>query len=111
MKNNQQEFRITDKDFYLIKSTFAENDELLKTLRKIFLPELDANAPVGQQIDLWMNAEVDNMSAEDALINIKARNLFIKHLEGCLVQLKVLAGKKDETIEATKDRLKRDSSK
>lgn len=103
--------RITDKDIYLIKSAFAENDELLKTLRKIFLPELDPTAPLGQQIDLWMTVKIDDMLPEQAIINLKARNMLIQHLEMCLMQLKTLAGKKDETIEQTKERLKRDSAK
>lgn len=105
------EMRITDKDIFLIKSAFADNDELLKVIRKVFLPELDPEAPIGQQIDLYMTVKVEDMDPETALINIKARNMLIGHLEMCLGQLKVLAGRKGETIAETKERLKKDSSK
>ena len=108
---SNQEMRITDKDLSMIKNTFAGKDELLKVLRKVFLPELTADAPIGQNMDLWMTLKVDDMTAEQALINIKARNTVIQHVEMCLNQLKVLSGMKDETVEVTKDRLKRDSSK
>ena len=37
-----KEMRITDEELNLIKTTFAENDTLLKLIRKIFLPELSA---------------------------------------------------------------------
>ena len=108
---SNQEMRITDKDLSMIKNTFAGKDELLKVLRKIFLPELTADAPIGQNMDLWMTLKVDDMTAEQALINIKARNTVIQHVEMCLNQLKVLSVMKDETVEATKERNKKDSSK
>ena len=103
--------RITDTDLSIIKNTFAGNDELLKVMRKIFLPELTADAPIGQSIDLWMTLKIDDMPPEQAIINLKARNTVIQHLEMCLNQLKVLAGMKEETVEATKERLLKDSSK
>lgn len=106
-----QQMRITDAELGLIKATFAENDLLLKLLRKIFLPELDPNTPIGQNLDLWMTLSVENLTPEDALINIKARNTVIQHVEMCLQQLRILAGRKDETPEQTKDRLRQDSSK
>lgn len=103
--------RITDAELSLIKSVFAENDVLLKLLRKVFLPELDPQAPLGQQIDLYMTIKIDDMSPEQALINLKARNSLIGHVELCLQQLKVLAGLSDETPDETKARLLKDSSK
>jgi hypothetical protein len=105
------EMRITDAELSLIKNTFSENDALLKVLRKVFLPEVTADAPIGQNLDLWMTLKIEDMSLEEALINLKARNTVINHIELCLGQLKVLAGLKDETVEATKERLKKDSAK
>lgn len=103
--------RINDMDLSMIKNTFADKDELLKVMRKIFLPEITSDAPIGQNIDLWMTMKVDDMSAEEALINIKARNSLIQHVEMCLSQLKVLAGMKKESVDQTKERLAKDSSK
>lgn len=103
--------RISDMDLSMIKNTFADKDELLKVMRKIFLPEITSDAPIGQNIDLWMTMKVDDMSAEEALINIKARNSLIQHVEMCLSQLKVLAGMKKESVDQTKERLAKDSSK
>lgn len=110
-KNQEQQMRITDKDIYFYKSAYAENDEGLKSLRKIFLPELDPDVPIGQQVDFYKDVAIDNMPPEEALLNIKARRFVIQHIEMCLMQLKALAGKKDETIEQTKERLKRNSAK
>lgn len=106
-----KEMRITDEELNLIKTTFAENDTLLKLIRKIFLPELSAYAPIGQNFDLWMTLKIEDISPEEALINIKARNILISHVEPCLLQLKLLAGKKTESVEQTKEKLKKDSSK
>lgn len=111
MKNQGQQMRITDAELQLIKSTFADNESLLKLLRKIFLPELTADAPLSQNIDLWMTVPVDQLLPEQALVNIKARNLVITHLEQCLQNLKFLAGAKEESVEETKERLQRDSAK
>ena len=87
MKDGKQ-MRITDVELSIIKSLFAENDDALKLMRKIFLPELDPKAPIGQNIDLWMTIKVEDMSPEEALINIKARNTLISHIEQQLMQLK-----------------------
>ena len=110
-KEGNREMRITDAELSLIKMTFADNDALLKVLRKVFLPEINATTPIGQQVDLWMTVGIENMSPEDALITIKARNQVIQHVEMRLMELKMLAGIKEETVEQTKERLKKDSSK
>lgn len=111
MEKQKGEMRITDAELSWIKNTFAENDIGLKIFRKIFLPEITANAPIGQNLDLWMTLKIDDMSPEDAIINLKARNTVIQHVEQCLMQLKALAGLKDETVAQTVERLKKDSSK
>lgn len=105
------EMRITDAELGLLKMTFAENDVLLKLMRKIFLPEIDMDAPIGSQVDLWMTLKIEDLTPEQAMINIKARNQLITHLEMCLHQIKVLAGQKSETPEQTRERLAKDSSK
>jgi hypothetical protein len=111
MDRQKSEMRISDLELSALKNTFAENDTLLKTLRKIFLPEVTADAPIGQNIDLWMTLDINGMSPEEAMLNLKARNSLIGHIENCLLQIKILAGQKEETVEQTKERIKKNSSK
>lgn len=103
--------RITNDEMAIIKGMFAENDEALKLMRKIFLPSLDTSAPLGMIMDMWIPVEIDNVTPEQALINIKARKTLITHVEQCLMLLKNLAGKKDETAEQTAKRVFQNSSK
>jgi hypothetical protein len=110
-KKNGQQMRITDAELSLIKNTFAGNEELIKLLRKLFLPELDPTAPIGQVIDLWMTVSLESQTPEQAIINLKARNTLINHIEQQLLQIKVLAGDKNETVEQTKERLQKNSNK
>jgi hypothetical protein len=58
-----------------------------------------------------MTLKIDDMSPEQAIINLKARNTVIQHIEQQLLSLKLLAGMKDESVEDTKARLQKDSSK
>jgi hypothetical protein len=106
-----KEMRITDDELATIKSMFADNLPGLKILRKIFLPEINANAPLGQNLDLWMTMKVEDQSPEAIITNLKARNTLISHVEQCLMQLNVLAGQKTETVDDTKARLAANSTK
>ncbi len=106
-----KEMRITDDELATIKSMFADNLPGLKILRKLFLPEINANAPLGQNLDLWMTMKVEDQSPEAIITNLKARNTLISHVEQCLMQLNVLAGQKTETVDDTKARLAANSTK
>jgi hypothetical protein len=106
-----KEMRITDEELATIKSMFADNLPGLKILRKIFLPEINANAPLGQNLDLWMTMKVEDQDPEAIITNLKARNTLISHVEQCLMQLNVLAGQKTETVDDTKARLAANSTK
>lgn len=105
--------RYTDDELELIKRTYAgESGELLlKLLRKTFLPELDPSLPVGQMLDLWMTVKIDDMSPQDALINLKSRNTLIAHLELQLMQLKILANQDSSTPKEKAEKILKDSSK
>lgn len=133
---------------YLLK----DNTDLLEALRMMFLPELDGDMPLGQNMDLWMTLDISNRLPEDAhlhlksrkllidmleaglseltdpqesdkyqfkltddseedFINVIARNTFVSHIDQVLNQIKFLAGKKSETVEETKTRLAKDSTK
>ena len=108
---NGKQMRFSTEELAKIKALYGSNEEALKLLRKVFLPELLPDAPIGQNIDLWMTFKIEDMDADQALINLKARNTLISHLEQCLLQLSLLAGQKDETVEDTISRLKKDSTK
>ncbi len=85
---------------------------MLKLLRKVFLPELDPDAPLGQIIDLWMTIPVNQYpSDQQAIINLLARNQLIMHIEQQLMQLQKLAETEEETEEEKKERIKKDSVK
>jgi len=44
----EQQMRFTESELDLIRRTFKGNEALLKLLRKVFLPEIDPDAPLGQ---------------------------------------------------------------
>jgi len=106
-----KEMRITDTELGEIKKLYAENPTALKLLRKIFLPEVSPVSPIGQNMDLWMTLKIEDLTPEQALINIKARNTVIQHVEQCLLQLSLLAGNQAESVEDTKKRLAQNSTK
>lgn len=103
--------RITDEELELLKSTFANNERLVLLMRKIFLPEVDYDAPIGQVIDLYLSLKTEDVTPEQALINLKARNTLVTHVESCLLQISMLAGQKEESVEETKERLQKDSTR
>lgn len=103
--------RFTDDEIAIAKATFKGNDRLLKLLRKVFLPEYDPNAPLGQVIDLWMTLDVTNKHPDEVRTNILARNQLITHIEQQLMQLKFLAELNEPTEAERKEKAKKDSSK
>lgn len=178
------ERRIGNDEIGIFKNTFAENDTLLKSVRKIFLqlpmedaeksyvsalfkdsepllaatrklflPEINGEAPLGQHVDLFMTFPVEGntpetvwlgASAREKLISfieegladlvapktsdkystfkpvsdpvenfifLTARNTYISHVEQRLIEIKVLAGKKEETVDQTLERLNKDSAR
>lgn len=106
-----RQMRLTEGELRTIKETFEGNDDLLKIMRKIFLPEYDANSPVGQIVDLWQTIPIEGMDDDQLVKTFRARNDLIKHVEARLQELKTLAGMKDETESEKKVRLSKDSTK
>jgi hypothetical protein len=106
-----KEMRISSEEMATIKALYSDNPQALKVLRKIFLPEVTADAPIGQNFDLWMTMKIEDLDPEQVISNIKARNTLIQHVESCLMQLSLLAGQKEETVEQTKARLAANSTK
>ncbi len=105
--------RITENEMLLIRNTFGGNNgELLKLMRKIFLPEYDVTAPIGQVIDLWFVMPIEGLSDEAIAKNLRERNSLIAHIEARLRDLFQMANsKKGETPEEMIKRLQMDSSK
>jgi hypothetical protein len=101
----------TDHELSLIKNTFKGNEELLKLMRKVFLPEIDPDAPLGQTIDLWMTVALTDKTPQDAYVHLLARNSLISHLDQQLLHLKFLSEMDDETPEEALARLTKNSTK
>lgn len=105
------QMRITEVERELIKRTFKGNEALLVLLRKIFLPEIDPNAPIGQVIDLWMTVKTDGLTPEEQLINLKARNQLISHVDQSLMQLNLIAKMETPNNGEVVAKMKADSTK
>ena len=117
--------RFSERELALIKNTFADNEDLLKVIRRVmlqmplseadeqklellrkseavldlirkaFLPELEPDAPINQLIDLWMTVKIEDKHPEESKPFIVARELLIDYLDQ---QLKVLGGRGTEKI-------------
>lgn len=105
------QMRISPDELEIIRRAFGGNEALLKLMRKIFLPELSADNPIGQNIDLWMTIPVTELSPEEALINLKARNTLVSHLDQQLMVLKVLSEREELTTGEVKAKAEKDSTK
>lgn len=120
----EQTMRFDDKELGLIKETFKDNLPILKAIRKVFLqiplteredvelrksmrgdvmkimrksflPEVDGNAPINQVIDLWMTIKIDDKTPEEAEPFITARGMVIEYINQ---QLEALGGNGKEEI-------------
>ena len=111
--------RFSEKELITIKGVFAENDELLRTMRKVFyqmplnavdlsaleltfknkpelhrvlrkcfLPEVEADVPFQQQIDLWMTIQLKEMMVGEASVHLDSIQIWIDYMEQQLEVLK-----------------------
>jgi len=103
--------RFTKEEMDWMKATFKDNDNALKTLRKIFLPEYQYDSPIGQVVDLFLVLDLKQIPKMDRELAIESRNQLILHLEKQIQQIKILTLVKDETPEEISERLKQDSNK
>lgn len=110
VQENGSQMRITPEEIALIKSTFGNNENLLKLMRKMFLPELDPTAPIGQMIDLWLTIPTKDVSMEQAYNNLVARNMLISHVDQVLMQLWLIGKMEEESPAEAKAKLVADSS-
>jgi len=103
--------RFTEDELRLVQETFKNNEKLLKVMRKVFLPELDPDAPLGQVIDLWVSIPLKEMNPQDAMVNMLARNQLIMHVEQQLMQLQSLANREQLTEEQRQLKEKKDKGR
>jgi len=103
--------RINDSELAWLNATFAGNKEGLKIMRKLFLYELSPNDPLGRGRDMWTELDLTGVPIELRVVYIEARQMIIKHIEGSLIVLSMLAGDNKESIEETTKRIAKDSSK
>lgn len=111
MTEQKKEMRFNDAELQTIKDMFGNNPQRLKLMRKVFLPELERDAPLGQIIDLAMSINTKDKSPEEIAIAVQARNELISHVEQMLIQLNVLANAPSETESERKVRLEKNSTK
>ena len=71
---------LTESEASLIKG-FASKPNAMAILRKTLLPELNPEAPVGQLVDLWINIDTKNKLVEDAHLEMRAKDIFVKYLK------------------------------
>jgi hypothetical protein len=109
--------RYDDKELSLIKATFADNEPMLFTLRKVFLqaelsevelkqleniskspqalallrkayaPVIEFEAPFGQVVDLWMTVDTKELNPEQARLALMVRSQLDAGLEAGLARL------------------------
>jgi hypothetical protein len=102
---------MTVEDMASLKAMFADNDEGIKALRKLFYPEVSMENPIGMNFDLWTQLDLSNLTNDQKVIKIEARQMLVQHVEGVLNMIRTLAGTKSETAEETLKRLQKDSAK
>lgn len=144
---------VTQEQAKRVEDTFGGNEKLLQLMRKMFLPEVSGEIPLGQTIDLWLSVEIKDKDDEEvksvlesrarlienleqtmqllfeptlkpvdirinpkkikdySKVDVLVRNSFIAHIEQVLMQISILSGKKEETVEQIKERLKKNSTK
>jgi hypothetical protein len=84
-------------------------DLMCKYLEQQFQVLEDKNPAIG--INFTDLHKAQNKTPEQAFIELSSRNTMLSHIEFQLQNLRMLAGLRDETIEATKARLQEQAKK
>ncbi len=104
--------RMTEADIAVLKAMFEDREGAVEVIRKIFYPELTADAPIRLNQDMWSSCVLSpDMSPEQKVVAVEAHQRLLQHVEGSLGVIKTLIGKKNETPEQVLARLQKDSSK
>jgi len=113
MKDKKQ-MRYSDEELNLLKSMFADNEDLAYTVRKAmffgglndaeiatlkanfgtkeamalmsksFYPQIESTDPLQQVVDLWMTVDLKEKTGDDVKIVLKARQQLIERVEKAL---------------------------
>lgn len=102
---------MTADDVAVLKAMFEDREGAVEVLRKIFYPELTADNPLQLNSDMYTQLQITEMSPEQALLAVTARQQLVRHVEGSLQVIKLLVGEKGETPEQALNRLRKDSAK
>ena len=111
MAETKQRMRFNDEEIALIKNIFGDNDNILislrklflqaplddedinvlkivsdseeaiKLLRKVFAPTIELDAPIHQIIDLWMTVENKDKTPAELRLALRARGRLIELIE------------------------------
>ena len=128
-KAKRQTMRLSDNELELLKSTFADADDLLMTVRNLFLgleitdeekkqvsavfasealrklmrkqlfPELQPDIPIGQNIDLWMTVDLKDKEPEQIRFIVITRVKLIETIEVALSLLENPNGARIDLME------------
>lgn len=102
---------MTPEDIAVLKAMFEDREGAVEVLRKIFYPELAVNNPIHMNNDFFTQLVISEMSPEEAVLAVTARQQLVRHVEGAFQVIKTLIGKKDETPEQILARLQKDSAR
>lgn len=112
MTTLEKNARMTEKDIAVLKAMFEDREGAVEVIRKIFYPELTADAPIRLNQDMWSSCLLNaDMTPEQKVIAVESHQKLLQHVEGCLGVIKTLVGKKEETAEQVLARLQKDSAK
>ena len=59
----------------------TQSKEVMKLLRKTYLPELELDAPVGQLIDLWLTVDNKDKTPMEAVLALRVRSRLMALIE------------------------------
>jgi pyruvate kinase len=103
--------RMTPEDIAVLKAMFEDREGAVEAIRKIFYPELTATNPISLNNDFLTQLNISEMTPEQALLAVTARQQLVRHVEGCFQVIKTLIGSKSESPEQVLARLQKDSAK
>ena len=76
-------FDLNEVEKEVIKNSF-KTEESRKLMRKLLLPELQRDIPVGQSVDLWMTIDIQGKEAEQIRQITAARASLIQSMDAAL---------------------------
>jgi len=110
----EPELYVSKEEQQLLKSVFEGKPELLKVLRKLFIPTFsDPDFPIeALGNDLFIQGrDWSQIPSQDRGELIVARQEAVKYVVNGLVNLKMIINQKEESEDEKQERQKKDSSK